>query len=78
MNEWMNVSILIVPIPFTAKWNCPPSPHTHTQDVRTLKKKDTTYMYAPVKMKRTFFDKPHRERHLRFIIKMAKITHFAF
>lgn len=32
-------------------------------------------MYAPVKMKRTFFDKPHRERHLRFIIKMAKITH---
>lgn len=54
MNEWMNVSILIVPIPFT------------------------TYMYAPVKMKRTFFDKPHRERHLRFIIKMAKITHFVF
>lgn len=35
----MNVSILIVPIPFTAKWNCPPPPHTHTQDVRTLKKK---------------------------------------
>lgn len=65
MNEWMKVSILIVPIPFTAKWNCPP--HTHTQDVRTLKKKDTTYMYAPVKMKRTFY-----------IIKMAKITHFAF
>lgn len=64
--------------PFYSEVELPPPPtHTHKM-YALLKKKDTTYMYAPVKMKRTFFDKPHRERHLRFIIKMAKITHFAF